>query len=239
MIKPGSEYAVKAATFFQKLGLKAEVEKRVVGTRGVHNIDVWITGKMQSFEIRWVIECKDWKSSIPKEKVLALQSIAMDIGADRAFLLSESGFQSGAIKCAHFTNITLTSLKDLHGQTREQFAREALWVLYNRVSQVIKELSNEPVRIYIAGPGGGCLYQNPKIDETIILMKRLAKVLIESFNDQLPVKYIDNNPVTYVFNTIEDLVYGAGLILADAQDLLTKLKRQYPDRGPKNLSDVK
>ena len=44
-----------------------------------------------------------------KEKVLALQAIVADAGAHRGFLLSESGFQSGAITSARTSNITLTT----------------------------------------------------------------------------------------------------------------------------------
>ncbi len=230
MLKLGREYAERAATFFQKIGLKTEVEKRVNGTRGVHNIDVWVTGKIQSFDVRWIIECKDWKSRVPKEKVLALQSIALDIGSDRAFLLSESGFQAGAIRCARFTNITLTSLQDLQEQTREQFAKEELWALYLRVSQVIDDLNNEPVRIYLAGPATGCLYANPDIDDKIRSMKRLAKALVESFRGQLPVKYIDNIGETLIFDTIEHLIEVSRFTLADAEEFLTEFRKLYPDR---------
>lgn len=124
---------------------------------------------------------------MPKEKVLALQAIASDVGSDRAFLLSESGFQAGAIRCTQFTNITLTSLNDLREQTREQFAHAALWALYMRISQLVEDLNNEPARIYLAGPATGCIYQNPKIDEEVLKIKRVAKALIESFRGKLPV----------------------------------------------------
>lgn len=44
-----------------------------------------------------VVENKLWGSPISKEKVLTLQQIANNVGADRSFLLSESGFQAGDI----------------------------------------------------------------------------------------------------------------------------------------------
>ena len=47
-----------------------------------------------------ILECKHWKTCIPKEKVMVLQAIVQDIGADKGFLLSEIGFQSGAIAAA-------------------------------------------------------------------------------------------------------------------------------------------
>jgi hypothetical protein len=51
--------------------------------------------------------------AIPKEKVFALRSIVEDTGADRGFLMAQSGYQSGALEAARLTNVVLTSLADL------------------------------------------------------------------------------------------------------------------------------
>jgi len=107
------KYQEKAASFFRSLGFMAVVDKKVCGARGKHKIDVWVTGQVQGISFRWVIECKDWKRNISKEKVLALMSIVQDIGADRGFLLSEIGFQSGAIRVSQKSNVTLSSIVDL------------------------------------------------------------------------------------------------------------------------------
>ena len=107
------EYQNNAASFFKGLGLSASVERGVDGARGTHEIDVFVEGKAYGVPFIWVVECKAWKSNIPKEKVMALSSIVQDVGADRGFLLSEIGFQSGAIKATKNSNITLTSLEDL------------------------------------------------------------------------------------------------------------------------------
>jgi len=229
--KAGSDYAEEAAMFFEAQGLTAEIEKRMDGARGAHNIDVLVTGKLQSFEIRWIIECKDWRSNVPKEKVLALQAITQDVGADRAFLLSETGFQAGAIRCAQFTNITLTSLKDLREQTHDQLAQALLWSLYLRVSQVIVDLNNEPVRIYLAGPATGCLYQNPLIDERILQMKRLEQGLIESFRGRLPVAYgFDNVGHPLLAHDLEELIDATQACLVDAEKMLARLRTDHPSR---------
>jgi hypothetical protein len=45
--------------------------------------------------------------------VAALASVVQDVGADRGILLSETGFQAGAIRLASLSNITLTSLTEL------------------------------------------------------------------------------------------------------------------------------
>lgn len=39
-----------------------------------------------------------------------LKGVVDDTGADRGFLLSESGFQTGAVTAARLANITLTNL---------------------------------------------------------------------------------------------------------------------------------
>jgi hypothetical protein len=78
-------------------GLNAEVEARIKGVRGLHNIDVYVEGAYHNIEFKWIVECKDniefkwiveckaWKSNVPKEKAMALMSILQDVGADRGF----------------------------------------------------------------------------------------------------------------------------------------------------------
>lgn len=50
---------------------------------------------------------------------MTLAQIAQDVGADRAFLLSESGFQAGAIKACRHSNVSLTSLAELAESAKE------------------------------------------------------------------------------------------------------------------------
>jgi len=110
------EYQTETEEFFRSLGFVATVESPVPGIRSKHRIDVWVEGDIQGIHFKWVVECKCWKTNVPKEKVMALMSIVQDLGADRGFLLSEVGFQSGAIHAAEHTNITLTSLADLRSE---------------------------------------------------------------------------------------------------------------------------
>lgn len=69
------EYQESAADFFRRLGFDAETDAKIEGARGKHNIDVIVTGSLHGIPFRWVVECKRWKTNIPKEKVLALISI--------------------------------------------------------------------------------------------------------------------------------------------------------------------
>jgi len=114
-------YQQQAANFFRKLGFTAQVEHEVEGARGVHKVDAYIEGAIHGIPFKWIVECKAWNSNIPKEKVMALAAIVQDIGADKGFLLSETGFQSGAVRAANKTNISLSSLEDLAIAAKDEF----------------------------------------------------------------------------------------------------------------------
>jgi hypothetical protein len=120
------KYQEDAAEFFKSLGLSTAVEDRVCGARGEHIIDVYVKGRLHGIAFSWIIECKAWQTNIPKEKVLILAEIVQDVGADRGFLLSEIGFQSGAILQAAKRNITLTSLQDLRETVKLSMNEQAL-----------------------------------------------------------------------------------------------------------------
>lgn len=149
MAEDWKKYQENAAAFFQSLGLDADVEARVEGVRGVHDIDVFVQGNFHGIDFRWVVECKAWKCNVPKEKAIALMAIVQDVGADRGFLLSETGFQSGTIRAVTGSNITLTSLEDLRDAIKADLveatlaklswranrAREKLWRLHKATDE--------------------------------------------------------------------------------------------------------
>jgi hypothetical protein len=135
------EYQTEVAEFFRSIGLNASIEQKVAGARGIHNIDVWVTFKRYGFEIKWVVECKFWKSTIPKEKILALHQIVQDVGADRGILLAESGFQAGAIIATKNTSITLTSLDEIRSNANEEIISLELTKINKRIGYLDARLS--------------------------------------------------------------------------------------------------
>jgi len=120
------QYQEDVAELLRSLSFTVTVEAKVSGARGVHTIDVHATQTAYGFPITWIVECKYWNKAVPKEKVLVLSQIAADVGADRAFLLSESGFQSGAALATQHTNVTLTSLPDLREKMQAELMRLGL-----------------------------------------------------------------------------------------------------------------
>lgn len=120
------KYQIQAAQLFESVGCKAEIEAKVEGVRGKHEVDVYVTFEQYGINCNWVVECKCWNSNVPKEKVLALQAIVDDLGADRGILISKTGFQSGAIRSAQKSNISLTSLEDLREDLAQDVTRRTV-----------------------------------------------------------------------------------------------------------------
>lgn len=120
-------YQDEADDFFRSLGFTADVNARKVkGVRGEHDVDVLVTGAVYGLPFTWVVECKDWSSNVPKEKVMVLLSICQDLGADRGYLLSEKDFRAGAVRAARTTNVVLTSLADLREATNDEVQEAAI-----------------------------------------------------------------------------------------------------------------
>jgi hypothetical protein len=145
-------YQENVAGFFRSLGYTATVEAKVEGARGQHAIDGLVTFRKHNFDCKWVVECKDWDSAVPKEKVLALASIVMDVGADKGIIVSKSGFQSGAYSVANNTNILLTGLDELkasHDTELHEAFVDGLIAKYRAVEARI--MAAYPVKLYSKG----------------------------------------------------------------------------------------
>ncbi|EOC9236919.1 restriction endonuclease [Enterobacter hormaechei] len=118
-------YQEATAEVFRRLGCNALVDYRANGVRATHDIDVYATFLRSGILCTWVIECKLWKTRVPKEKVLALKSIIDDLGADRGIMVSEVGFQPGAQDAARGSNITLVTSLDDFAKTARAATSEA------------------------------------------------------------------------------------------------------------------
>lgn len=132
-MKAWKKYQEDAAVYFRSLGLNAATDVTVKGVRTSHDVDVLVTSHYVGFDITWIVECKHWKTPVNKLHVLELREIVSDIGADRGILLSESGFQSGALEAANLTNIQVTSIADISESASNSIYAMRLRDLYDRV----------------------------------------------------------------------------------------------------------
>lgn len=131
-MKAWKQYQEDVAEYFRSIGLNASTDVTVEGVRTKHDVDVLVTSHYVGFDITWVVECKRWKKPVNKLHVLGLREIVSDVGADRGILLSESGFQSGAMEAANLTNIQVTSLENLRDSADESIYAMRLRDLYDR-----------------------------------------------------------------------------------------------------------
>lgn len=147
---PWKEYQEEVADFFRSIGLIAKTDVVLSGVRTTHEIDVVVDINIAGFDIKWIIECKLWKSPVTKLHVLALRQIASELGVDRGIILCETGFQSGAIEAANLTNIQITSLSALSIVSKEAVYAVRLRNLYDRMEVCRDKYWSIPKDIRIA-----------------------------------------------------------------------------------------
>lgn len=127
------EYQEAAARFFREIGMEANTDVSLEGVRTKHDIDVVVRSKSVGFDLLWVVECKHWKDPVSKLHILGLRQIVNDLGADRGILLSESGFQKGAMEAASLTNVYPTSMAELRRSANDDLARMRLALISERL----------------------------------------------------------------------------------------------------------
>ncbi|MBF4548704.1 restriction endonuclease [Pseudoclavibacter sp. VKM Ac-2888] len=155
-------------TLNQHRGVCAETNKRIQGTRTHHNIDVYAEFTALGAPIKWLIECKLWKTGVTKEKVLAFHKIVEETGADRGLLIAENGYQSGAFEAAENANVELVSFTDFKRRVEEEVAISRLTgyiarlaVLHHRYWQHPKAVRKDyDLRLDPYSMGGGSAYEH-------------------------------------------------------------------------------
>ena len=125
-------YQEKVAELFREVGLSVATNERVEGVRTSHYVDVVVRGEQTGIEQLWLVECKKWNRAISKDTVLTLRTIVNDTGADRGFMMAESGYQSGTFEAARHTNITLASIADLRASLAEELGKARLRSIVER-----------------------------------------------------------------------------------------------------------
>ena len=140
-MKQWERYQHQAAELLRELGFSTEVNASLTEPNGaVHAIDVAARRTVAGVDLLWIVECKLWKRRVPIEKVDALRSRVINLGADRGLLMSESGFQRGTIRTAKQKNITLTSLDTLRADAADE-------ILAARVAVAEKSLMDLSLRV--------------------------------------------------------------------------------------------
>ncbi len=156
------QYQHQAAELLRELGFTAEVDARLTEANGaVHAIDVAARRAVAGVDVLWIVECKYRGRRVSMGMVRELRSLVIDLGADRGLLMSETGFQSGAIRTARQKNITLTSLADLRADAADEIlaarvmaAEKRLMDLALRVNRDLRPFAEQTPRMLAAFADG-------------------------------------------------------------------------------------
>lgn len=87
------------------IGLESEVGKKISTPRGMVEVDVFAIDTKSIDKIQYIIECKNWSSSIPQAVVHAFTTIMHETGGNIGYIISKQGLQSGAVEYTKNTNI--------------------------------------------------------------------------------------------------------------------------------------
>jgi hypothetical protein len=219
------EYQEQVAEFFRSLGLDAETDVTLQGVRTKHDVDVLVKSHHVGFDITWVVECKNWATKISKLHVLALREIVNDLGADRGILLSEQGFQSGAVEAATLTNVHVTSLVDINKTASDEIFSMRLRELGDLLIECRKNYWEIPkqrridcgLRPDVGVPG----YSAAKVIEVV------DNLFARAFGGSYP---FDVDALARIFlphlptkiNSVQDLVETVEPLIEDLEDKLNK-----------------
>jgi len=99
----------------RECGFYAEVDKNIKTAREAVDVDVYAEDHSRIPEIKYLIECKHWKTRVPKTIVHAFRTVVSDFGANVGLIVSSVGFQSGAFDAAKKSPIKLVDWKEFQG----------------------------------------------------------------------------------------------------------------------------
>lgn len=108
-----------------EIGISAEINKSITTPRGTVEIDVYAIDEKGTDRIKFIIECKNWKTAIPQSVVHSFTTVMHEVGANIGFIISKVGFQSGAQEYVRNTNITVL--------TYEQFQQRYFHLWYQKI----------------------------------------------------------------------------------------------------------
>lgn len=221
------DYQEEVAGFFRSLGLKAETDVRLSGARSRHDIDVLVTINVVGFDIKWLIECKRWKSPVSKLHVMALRGIVADLGADRGIILCESGFQSGAVEAANLTNVQVTSLENLTVSARDTIFAAKLREIYIRAEACKHRYWEIPKQKRIEAGLRSDLFEGD-VYSAVWIIEFSLKILGKAFVGKYPVE-IDpydrwmHAAIPAKLNSHEDIARLAEKMVGEIEEKLDKV----------------
>jgi hypothetical protein len=117
------------AAILAESGMEARRQVSLKLPRGSVDVDVFATERGDGINHTTICECKDWRTNIPKEVVHAFRTVMHETGANRGYIISRVGFQSGAIEAANATNIELVTFSQFQGAYLTKWINKRIWAI--------------------------------------------------------------------------------------------------------------
>ena len=111
----------QVALILEESGLTAEIEKDILSVRGKIEIDVVASENIDCRTYSILIECKHWKSRIPKNVIHGFRTVVSDTGANIGYIISTNGFQSGSYEAAKYTNVRIVTWEEFQELFEEKW----------------------------------------------------------------------------------------------------------------------
>jgi Restriction endonuclease len=219
------EYQTLASASFEAMGCSVAVDGRLQGARSAHDIDVVVRFTRWGIDQLWIVECKHQRRKVTKSAVETLKSIVSDVGADKGFLLSESGFQPAATASADKTSLSLLTLRDLQDRAAPDIRSSLLSQLEVRaISMTVIARDLHLSADY--GSSGKCFRLRPGVDPAggeaalgiaVMLNTALMESKVGHFDSVLP-RAFPPKGAGYVKVSSLDQLLQEGLRLLGAMD---------------------
>jgi len=102
----------KTYDILRQCKFSVEVCKPIKSIRSTIEIDVYAEEYIDNRKYTIICECKYWKTNIPQLYIHALRTVVNDIGVNKAYIITTSDFQKGAIDSTENTNVELITWEE-------------------------------------------------------------------------------------------------------------------------------
>lgn len=114
----------KVGEILSQSGFCVEVEKKTKTARGEAELDVYAEERIKGRKYTVICECKLWNSKIPQSVIHGFRTIISDTGANKGYIISLKGFQSGSTKAANHTNLELITWQEFQNEFYETWVEK-------------------------------------------------------------------------------------------------------------------
>lgn len=159
----------KVCDVLRVCGCDASVEKTIETVRGKVDVDVHAIDPSISPSLTYLCECKYWNTAVPKNVVHGFRTVMSDYGAHVGFIISRSGFQSGAYEAAGNSNIKLVNWFEFQSLFEDRW-KEARYASLRQLFEDLFEFYD-----YLSAPIGNAISgREDRMSEYSSLLKKYS-----------------------------------------------------------------